>query len=221
MTWIPDGLLDLALAAAATEAPLLIVGEDGVGKKTLARRIHGLSSRAHAPFGVINCAEYTDPLMMTTIFGGGTDPGALHAARGGSLLLKYAGELSLPIQEQLIRTRGGALSEVRLMADMSRDVDDAVAGGRLLPEFVALVAGSVIKIPPLRDRRSEILPLARAFASEVATAESRPVPEISSEAAAVLESQSWPGNVRQLWLVILRAMVLSPSGPIERAHLLR
>jgi two-component system response regulator AtoC len=220
VAWISEGLLDLALAAAGDDLPVLLLGEPGVGKEVLARRIHEFSSRRQKPWKTVNCAGLTDSLFLEMVFGAATNPGALEEAQGGCFLLADVGELSLEAQGEILeRARRGVFGQVRLMGDTNRDVQAEMARGRLLPEFVQLFAGRIIHIPPLRHRPAEILPYARVFIAELATELQRSIPEIGPEAARQLESHSWPGNVRKLRLIMWRALVLSQSGRIEPEHL--
>jgi DNA-binding NtrC family response regulator len=219
-------MMDLAARGAVSEGPLLILGESGVGKETLARRIHKLSPRAARPLLGINCAGLPEHMFQEELFGGPTGTagstrgGLARAARAGALVLSEIGELSMPIQQLLLDAMAqGAFDDVGLMADTNRNLDDEVVRGHFLPELLAMVSGMVLRIPALRERRSEILPLARAFLADEAGKVGREVPAISEAAAAALEDYSYPGNVRELWLYMCRASLLCEDPLITPQHL--
>jgi DNA-binding NtrC family response regulator len=223
---MPPALEDMAVGAAATDASVLILGEPGVGKDTLARRIHDLSARARKPFVAVGLACDADELTSAAIFGDasarspGSSGGVLHAATGGTVYLGDVGEASIRLQRELLLARDeGRLGKVRLMADTNRDVGAEVKRGRLLVELLEMLSGHIFRIPPLRDRPAEIVPFARAFAAELASEAKRPIPTISAGAAAALERASWAGNVRQLRMVIELAMHLCRDGAIDVEHL--
>jgi DNA-binding NtrC family response regulator len=220
MIWLPSGLLDLAASAAHDDEPVLLLGESGVGKDTLARRIHELSPRREQPWRAVDGAGMPGPVLLNLMFGDAADPGVVAQARGGSLFIGNIGELSVDDQSALADlARHGAFEDVRLMGDTNRDVNSEVERGCLLPDFLQLFAGRVIHIPPLRQRPSEILPYARAFITELATEMKRSIPEMSPEVARALESYGWSSNVRSLWCVIARALILCPSNRIDPEHL--
>jgi DNA-binding NtrC family response regulator len=220
VAWIPEGLLDLAVTAAADDLPVLLLGESGVGKEILARRIHDLSARGRKPWKVINCGAYIDSLFLQLVFGDDAHAGLLEDAQGGTFLMTDVGYVPLEVQWVLLeRADQGTFRNVRLMGDSNQDVEAQLAAGRLVPDFVNLFAGRVIHIPPLRKTPSEILSYASAFLAELCEEARRAVPEITPEAASALDSYGWPGNVRQLRMIIERALILCTSHRIERQHL--
>ena len=229
------------LAERAAQAPIsvLVVGETGTGKEVVAEAIHRLSPRAEAPFVRLNCAALTETLVESELFGheksaftGATamKRGYFEAAAGGTVFLDEVGELPLATQAKLLRVlerwrivRVGGTAEiavdVRLVCATHRDLETEVARGRFREDLFFRIAAFVIPVPPLRDRRSEILPLATQFAHEIAGDLRQPTPGFTPEAMDALQRASWPGNVRELRNAIERAVVLSEGGKIGRDHL--
>jgi two-component system, NtrC family, response regulator AtoC len=229
------------LAERAARAPIsvLVVGETGTGKEVVAEAIHRMSPRAKAPFVRLNCAALTEALVESELFGheknaftGATamKRGFFEVAAGGTLFLDEIGELPLGTQVKLLRVleewrivRVGGTTEipvdVRLVCATNRDLETEVARGRFREDLFFRIAAFVIPVPPLRDRKSEILPLAVHFAYEIATELRQLSGGFTPEAMAALEQASWPGNVRELRNVIERAVVLSEGGKIGREHL--
>jgi two-component system, NtrC family, response regulator AtoC len=229
------------LAERAAQAPIsvLVVGETGTGKEVVAEEIHRLSPRAEAPFVRLNCAVLTETLVESELFGheknaftGATalKRGFFEAATGGTLFLDEVGELPLGTQVKLLRTleqwrivRVGGTTEiavdVRLVCATNRDLETEVARGRFREDLFFRIAAFVIPVPPLRDRRSEILPLAVQFAHEIATDLRQPTVGFTPDAMDALQQASWPGNVRELRNVIERAVVLSEGAKIGCEHL--
>src|SRR4051812_18483387 len=124
MTWLPSGLLDLAASAAHHDEPVLLLGESGVGKNTLARRIHELSRRREQPWRAVDGAGMAGPVLLNLIFGDAADPGLVGEARGGSLFIGNIGELSVDDQSAMVGlAHHGAFEDVRLMGDTNRDVN--------------------------------------------------------------------------------------------------
>ncbi len=229
------------LAERAAQAPInvLIVGETGTGKEVVAEAIHRLSPRAEAPFVRLNCAALTETLVESELFGhehhaftGATamKRGFFEAASGGTVFLDEIGELPLATQVKLLRvlerwriTRVGGTTEipvdVRLVCATHRDLETEVRCGRFREDLFFRIAAFVIPVPPLRDRRSEILPLATYFAHEIAADLRHPPVGFTPDAMDALQQASWPGNVRELRNVIERAIVLSEGAKIGREHL--
>jgi DNA-binding NtrC family response regulator len=229
------------LAARAAQVPIsvLVVGETGTGKEVVAEAIHRLSPRVKAPFVKLNCAALTETLVESELFGheknaftGATalKRGFFEAATGGTLFLDEVGELPLGTQVKLLRVleqwrivRVGGTAElpvdVRLVCATNRDLETEVARGRFREDLFFRIAAFVIPVPPLRDRRSEIIPLAVHFAHEIATDLGQPAVGFTPEAMDALQQASWPGNVRELRNVIERAVVLTEGGKIGREHL--
>jgi two-component system response regulator AtoC len=229
------------LAERAAQAPIsvLIVGETGTGKEVVAEAIHRMSPRAEAPFVRLNCAALTETLVESELFGHeknaftgatATKRGFFEAATGGTLFLDEVGELPIGTQVKLLRVleqwrivRVGGTTEipvdVRLVCATNRDLETEVQRGRFREDLFFRIAAFVIPVPPLRDRKGEILPLAVHFAHEIATDLRQPTAGFTPEAMAALQQASWPGNVRELRNVIERAVVLSEGTKIGREHL--
>ncbi|MBX3223030.1 MAG: sigma 54-interacting transcriptional regulator [Labilithrix sp.] len=221
---------------AASNLSVVLLGETGVGKEVSAERIHALSARRSGPFVRINCAALTDTLLETELFGHErgaftgavkTKVGLLEAAHGGTVLLDEVGEMPQTTQAKLLRVlesrevmRVGSVEarpiDVRILAATNRDLPALVASGAFRSDLYFRLDGITIRLPPLRERRAEILPIATSL---LATASKGSPPSMSAEAIARLESYAWPGNVRELRNVIERAVVLSAGGPIEVHHL--
>jgi DNA-binding NtrC family response regulator len=229
----------LAERAACAPISVLIVGETGTGKEVVAETIHRLGPRADAPFVRLNCAALTETLVESELFGheknaftGATAAkrGFFEAAAGGTVFLDEIGELPLGTQVKLLRVlerwriiRVGGTTElpvdVRLVCATHRDLETEVRRGRFREDLFFRIAAFVIPVPPLRDRRSEILPLAVHFAHEIASDLRQPTVGFTPEAMDALQHASWPGNVRELRNVIERAIVLSEGAKIGREHL--
>jgi DNA-binding NtrC family response regulator/pSer/pThr/pTyr-binding forkhead associated (FHA) protein len=219
---------ELASRAAPTTIAVLVVGETGVGKEVIADAIHRLGPRARAPIVRVNCASLPEAIVESELFGHekGAFTGAIaakqglfEAASGGTLFLDEVGELPLAIQPKLLRvleqrtiTRVGGTKEiavdVRLICATHRDLDGEVLRGRFREDLYFRISPYVIPLPPLRDRRVEIAPLALRFARQISEEAGDPIVAIAPEALDALKLYDWPGNVRELRNVIERAIVL-------------
>jgi DNA-binding NtrC family response regulator len=226
----------LAEKAAGGTINVLILGETGVGKEVLAETVHRASKRASGPFLCLNCAAVTENLLEAELFGHergaftdakATKPGLLESATGGTVFLDEIGEMSPAMQAKLLRvietkqvTRVGAVRpvsiDVRFVAATHRDLVQEVREKRFRSDLYYRLNGLCLEIPPLRERTSEIRPLAEAFLAEMARAAAVPVPpKLTEDAAALLEAYAWPGNIRELRNVMERASLLSEGGEIE------
>ncbi|HEX5101175.1 MAG TPA: sigma 54-interacting transcriptional regulator [Polyangiaceae bacterium] len=231
-----EALRPLVERVAATNISVLILGETGVGKEVLARRIHELSPRAAAPMLCMNCAALTETLLESELFGhergaftGAVQakPGLLEIAEGGSVLLDEIGEMPLAIQAKLLRvveerrmTRVGGLKEIRVdvrfMAATHRDLESLIAQAQFRQDLFYRLNGVSLFVPPLRERVNEIRPLAEQFIDQFAQQARRsPVPRLTGAAIGVLNAYAWPGNVRELRNVMERAVMLSQSPIID------
>jgi two-component system, NtrC family, response regulator AtoC len=234
-----EALRPLVERVAAANINVLILGETGVGKEVLARRIHELSPRAGSPLLCVNCAALTETLLESELFGHErgaftgavqSKPGLLEVAEGGTVLLDELGEMPLSIQAKLLRvvetrsvTRVGGLKarviDVRFMAATHRDLEADIVRGRFREDLYYRLNGVSLMVPPLRERSNEIRPLAEEFVAVCAKQTGRAPPKLSSGAYRALERYAWPGNVRELRNVMERAVMLSQSDVIDLVHL--
>jgi two-component system response regulator AtoC len=229
----------LAERAAAGTINVLILGETGVGKEILAKTVHRLSPRRAGPYVCLNCAALAEGLLESELFGHergaftgamGAKPGLLETAAHGTLFLDEVGELPASIQVKLLRvletrevTRVGSVRplqiDVRFVAATNRDLEAEVDRGIFRRDLYFRLNGISIRIPPLRERRSEILPLAQTFLRQVCQELARPEPRLSSGVVEALEHRGWPGNIRELRNVIERAVLLCNGDEIGVEHL--
>jgi two-component system response regulator AtoC len=213
---------------ADTPMTVLILGETGVGKELVTEAIHRRSSRRDRPLIKLNCAALPESLLESELFGyeRGAFTGAerrkvgfFEAADGGTLFLDEIGEMPLALQAKLLRvlerkviTRVGGTTEVaadaRLIAATHRDLEADVRAGRFRQDLLFRIGGFTVVVPPLRDRPTEIVPLAEHFARLTAAEQGRPAPSIAEDARDALTGYTWPGNVRELKNAIERALVL-------------
>jgi Nif-specific regulatory protein len=232
-------VLRRATQVAATDTTVLLVGESGTGKEVVARFIHRASARAARPFVALNCAALPEQLFESELFGhergaftGALQPkpGQLELAAGGTLLLDEVSEMSLAAQAKLLRVLqerefqrlGGTKTlraNVRVIAATNRDVAAAVAGGSFREDLFYRLNVFEIVLPPLRERRDDILPLSEAFLQDIGRSFGRPPAGISREARTLLLAYHWPGNVRQLRNALERAAILCDGGLILGEHL--
>jgi two-component system, NtrC family, response regulator AtoC len=235
-----DSLGPLLSRIAPARVSVLIMGETGVGKEALARRIHELSPRAKRPMLCLNCAALPDALLESELFGHErgaftgavqSKPGLLEAGQGGTVLLDEIGELPLLLQAKLLRVveqrqvlrLGGVRPQdvdVRFIAATSRDLETEVAQGRFRQDLFFRLNAIPLVVPPLRERTAEIQPLAELFLSEFSLqAGYSTVPRLKVAALRLLQQHRWPGNVRELRNVIERAVLLSQGDDIDLEHL--
>ncbi len=213
---------------APSSAPVFITGESGSGKELAAAAIHARSPRVGAPFIAINCAAVPGELMESEIFGhargafaGASEsrPGAAEAADGGTLFLDEIGEMDLALQSKLLRfvqtgtvQRAGDTRprpvDVRILCATNRDPHAEIAVGRFREDLFYRLHVLPIRLPALRDRREDILPLAQSFLARYAREEGRSFSGVAPCAGEKLLTYDWPGNVRQLENAIRQAVVL-------------
>ena len=228
-------VVDLARRVAKVDSTALITGESGVGKEVIARLIHDESDRIGHPFVAINCGAVPEGLLESELFGhtrgaftgAGVDrPGLFEAANGGTLFLDEVGEvppamqvkLLRALQEREVRRVGENKSrpiDVRVLAATNRDLAGDVADGIFRQDLYYRLRVIEIRVPPLRERPDDILPLARAFLGTVARRLHREVTGFTPRAAQQLARYPWPGNVRELQNAVERAVVLAPSARID------
>jgi transcriptional regulator with GAF, ATPase, and Fis domain len=228
-----------ATQVAATDATVLVSGESGTGKEVVARFLHRGSPRADGPFVAINCAALPEHLLESELFGhergaftGASQPhaGKIEQAAGGVLFLDEIGEMSPPVQAKLLRVLqerefqrvGGTRTlkaDIRVVAATNRDPRAAVATGTMREDLYYRLSVFEIRLPPLRDRADDILPLAEAFVDEIGSGIGRPAAGISEDAREQLLAHRWPGNVRELRNAVERAVILCGGGLVTREHL--
>lgn len=224
---------------AQSDAPVLIEGESGTGKELMAKWIHHRSRRASGPFVGINCGAVPETLLETELFGHvrGAFTGAhqakkglFEAADGGTLFLDEVGEISPAFQIKLLRTlqestirRVGSVKEtpvdVRLIAASNQNVAQLVREGRFRPDLYYRIHVVPIVLPPLRERREDILPLARAVLERLSRRMGRKIPTLTPEASQKLLDYPWPGNVRELENALERVLIFSRSETIDASAL--
>jgi DNA-binding NtrC family response regulator len=230
---------ELLERVAPSQASVLITGESGSGKDFVAQTLHELSGRSRSPFVAVNCPAIPEALLESELFGHerGAFTGAMteHAglfehAAGGTLFLDEITEMSPGLQAKLLRvleTRrfrrvGGAeekLADLRIVAATNRDPQQAVREGRLREDLYYRLNVFHLHMPPLRERREDIAPLAARFVAFYADQNERPVEGLSHDALAALERYPWPGNVRELRNAIERAVVLARGSVVELGDL--
>jgi two-component system response regulator HydG len=228
-------LLGLVARVAPQEASVLILGESGVGKELVAHALHRLSPRAARPFVAINCAALTETLLESELFGHekgaftgavAQKKGKLEMAEGGTVFLDEIGELAAPLQAKLLRVLqqrefervGGTHTwklDVRLVAATNRDLAAEVQRGSFREDLYHRLNVVALRVPPLRERPGDILPLARYFLDRAAPRCGRPIKGITPETEECLMAYTWPGNVRELENAIERAVVLGDTEWIQ------
>jgi len=232
-------LFSLAQRVAGTVATVMISGESGTGKEVVARYIHRHSPRAGGPFVAINCAAIPENLLEATLFGHEkgaftgaqqSQPGKFEQAQGGTLLLDEVTEMPLALQAKLLRVLqerevervGGRKSialDVRVLATSNRDLDAEVKRGGFREDLYYRLNVFPLVMPALRERKEDIVPLARQFISRFGASFGRSGISLSADAVRQLTQYGWPGNIRELENVIQRALILAPGDTIEVPHL--
>ena len=232
-------LLKVAERVAASEATVTISGESGTGKEVFARYIHRCSPRAGAPFVAINCAAIPENMLEAVLFGhekgaftGATSasPGKFEQAQGGTLLLDEISEMALGLQAKLLRVLqereveriGGRRTiplDVRVLATTNRDLRSQVQEGRFREDLFYRLNVFPLNIPPLRERRGDILPLV-VNALEHYAAGMRCVPALTPAAEQKLAGHHWPGNVRELENLVQRTLIMTAADTIDADDLI-
>jgi len=224
---------------AGTGATVLLTGESGVGKDVFAKQIHQLSDRRNKPYVAINCAAIPENLLESTLFGyekgaftgaAKAQPGKFEQANGGTLFLDEIGEMPLELQAKLLRVlqdqvveRLGSLRsihcDVRIVAATNQDLQQRVKDGKFREDLDFRLAVFPIRIPPLRERKNDILPLAEHFLVRYGRTMGRQGLKLSPASQNDLANYPWPGNVRELENAIQRALLLSDGEMIEPADI--
>jgi DNA-binding NtrC family response regulator len=233
-------VLALARRAAKSPSTVLVTGETGTGKELVARVLHVESERVGGPFVAVNCKAFSEGVLESELFGhergaftgaDRTRPGLFQQADGGTLFLDEIGEVGSDFQAKLLRVLqdkavrpvGGDRSravDVRVVVATNRNLRAEVAAGRFREDLYFRLAVIPIHVPPLRERREDIVPLARHFLARWNGDLGRRVAGWSDAVADYLERHTWPGNVRELENTIERGVVLARSDRIEFDDLL-
>ena len=224
---------------APSDVSILITGESGTGKEVIADLIHSLSPRSKGPNIKVNCAALPRELIESELFGStkGAFTGAqadrdglFRQAEGGTLMLDELSEMPIDTQSKLLRVLqekevrpvGGKNSykiDCRVIAATNRVPQDAIKDGKLREDLFYRISAISVFLPPLRDRREDIVPLASAFLKRFAAQANRVIAGFSPEAAEMIHRYDWPGNVRQLQNEVQRAVLMSEGKVIEEGDL--
>jgi len=230
------GALEMLRRAAPSRLPVLILGESGSGKEVAARAVHELSPRAGEAFVPVNCGAISPELAEAELFGHergaftgavGSSPGAFGAADGGTLFLDEIGDLPLALQVKLLRAlEAGEVKpvgsprprriDVRILCATHRDLRKLVRAGSFREDLYYRLAGLSVELPPLRERKEDIVPLAEHFLAQEHDGVQR---GFSADARARLVAHRWPGNARELRHVVQLAVVLSDGATIRGSAL--
>ena len=220
---------------ADTDATVLLTGESGVGKDVFARHLHTLSARKNNAYIAINCAAIPENLLESTLFGyekgaftGAirAQPGKFEQAHGGTLFLDEIGEMPLELQAKLLRVLQDQVIErlgssravtfdARIVAATNQDLQQRVQEGRFREDLYFRLAVVPIRIPALRDRPTDIAPLAEFFLQRYSQNLGRGVPTLSASALAHLQAWHWPGNIRELENAMQRAVLMCDGQRID------
>ena len=228
-------VMSLAGTIAKVESTVLVTGESGTGKERVARFVHDHSARADGPFVAVNCGAITETLLESELFGhargaftGATSdrPGLFEAANGGTLFLDEVGEISpamlvkllRALQEREVRRVGENKSRpfsARIITATNKDLLAEVAGKRFREDLYYRLKVMELAVPPLRQRKEDILPLARILLAEVTLRMNRPVGGLKAAVADQILGYSWPGNVRELANVMERAAAVATGDRVD------
>jgi len=228
-------VVELARRVAKVDSTVLITGESGSGKERVARLVHEESTRSSGPFIAVNCGAITETLLESELFGhargaftGATQdrPGLFEAAHKGTLLLDEVGEVSPAMQVKLLRViqereirrvgeNRNRKVDVRIIAATNRDLAHGVAGGAFRQDLYYRLKVVELHVPPLRERREDILPLARVLLAGASLWMNRTISGFAPGVADHLLRHPWPGNVRELENAMERAVALAPRNRVE------
>ncbi len=236
-----NALLDEVALVATSEAGVLIQGESGTGKEMLARAVHQASPRKRGPFVAINCAAIPEALLESELFGHakgaftGADSarkGLFQTAQGGTVFLDEIGDMPLALQAKLLRVLqerevrpvGAAQSlpvDVRIVSATHRDLEVAITEQQFREDLFYRLNVVNLHIPPLRERREDIVPLAQHFVDKLAKKHGRRIIGFAADALDLLMRAEWPGNIRQLMNVVEQCCALGTSVRIPAALVTR
>ncbi|EAT15146.1 sigma-54-dependent Fis family transcriptional regulator [Desulfuromonas acetoxidans] len=226
-------VMDMAVSLGQIDSTVLVTGENGTGKECVVELLHQNSPRRNGPLVKVNCAALPDNLIESELFGfvkgaftGATEnrKGKFELANGGTLFLDEVGDLPLASQAKLLRVlqerkvqplggKSEVLIDVRIVAATNHILSDDVAGGKFREDLFYRLNVIHIDVPPLRERREDIEPLAEMFLDKFSTQMNKPVRHLSTEALNILLHHHFPGNIRQLEHAMERAVALS-SGEL-------
>lgn len=232
-------VMEIAREVATKDVTVLLRGENGTGKGMLAKAIHQWSRRAEEPFVTVHCPSLSTELLESELFGHAkgaftgateTNPGRVSRAEGGTLLLDEIGDLPMDLQPKLLRfieekkyERVGdpatRTADVRLLAATNQDLEVAVKKGTFRQDLLYRLNVIELRVPPLRDRRDDILPLALQFLAFFSSKYNQSIEGFTPDARDLLRKHTWPGNVRELRNVIERAVILTKQPRIDSEHL--
>jgi len=232
---VMSNVLDMVKKVAPTDAVVLIAGESGTGKELIARAIHQNSDRKDEVFIPINCGALPESLLESELFGhvkgaftGATanKKGLFEEADGGTLFLDEIGEMTPPTQVKLLRvlqdgevrrvgSNVGVSTDVRIVAATNQNLQENIKNGSFREDLYYRLQVILIAMPPLRERRDEILPIANHYLNGFRKKFKKPVEEFSPAAINALEQHQWPGNVRELINAVERAVILCQKDKVE------
>lgn len=234
-----DESMDLVKKVAPSDTTVLLLGESGTGKELFARAIHNISNRSKGAFVAINCAAIPRELLENELFGSekGAYTGAVarkigkfEIANGGTIFLDEIGDMDMSLQAKLLRVLqeknferlGGTKVievEVRIVVASNVDIKEATAKGEFREDLYYRLSVFPITLPPLRDRRDDVLLLADYFTDKYCREMNKPLKNLSKDTKALLEKYNWPGNVRELENTIERAIILCSGKTITTEHM--
>lgn len=235
-------VLNAAETAAKTSSSILLLGESGTGKDVLAQAIHNASPRSNQPFVAINCASFSRELITSELFG--YEPGAFtgakkngstgkfEIAKHGTLFLDEIGDMPLDLQVMLLRVleerrfmKVGGTTEIevdtRIIAATNKDLKQLIEQKMFREDLFYRLGVVKIKVPPLRDRTDDILPLANYYLNTICARQGKPLVFLSEPAKALLLSYQWPGNIRELRNILEGIISTQDCARIDTEHLLQ